>query len=394
MSRDDNEKIVELYPAEGLTKRSDSGDKTESFALFIDEWFQMQSFVTGALGLPISIGDFAEKYGDFDETKKGTITDCVAAFGELRASAEVFGNPETFLEERSELESGDKPASLYGKIVWTANRIAVAADQFKYTYTSLGEVFSAGMSSGETEAALVEILTGKGGLRDEAVRMRGECNDLVQELAGFASDLEDSRKKIVKYVSDSSDIYAYAQVRAGELDVDVVTMRDDIRKKKSEFEAWTAAAAGGAAAVVVVTGGLAWPIALAWGLGAGFAGADEARKALEEFEKELASLETEQQQKAALVLDLTGLNGAIAEISGQVNAVVKALQEVAAFWDQVVFKLEGIVDRTELEKLMEMSSINIRLNLSGATQAWAQVAATTRQFTSQAFVTVERRTAA
>lgn len=83
-----------IAPTPGLTRGADprSGQPTQ-FALFSDNWIQLQAYVGSALELPITTGDFESKYGSLGGSQ--VVKDCIIAMGGVRDSATEFGNPKT-----------------------------------------------------------------------------------------------------------------------------------------------------------------------------------------------------------------------------------------------------------------------------------------------------------
>jgi hypothetical protein len=386
---------VTLVPKDGIivsnSGMSKDGGKIKDakptkFALFTEDWIQMQNFVTAALKLPISDGDFDTKYGEFEAKSKDAITHCVGAFKELRASAEDFGNPAVLLREIQNLKGGAKPPSIYGEIVWVANAIADAARTFKFTYSQLGQVLTESMPKEERREALIGILTGPGGLRDTAVEMGTKTDNLVKRLAAFSGKISKNQEAINAYANSSGQIYKEAVTKVGELGEQLSKLRIEIQKANDAYIGYAAGAGGGAALIFIFTFGLGWPVALAYGVGMGVGGAEMARQAMENFKTELEKAKGDQQKKLVLQADLEGLNAKIGSIKNQVDAVCAGLKTIVGVWNNQVSVLDSIVKSTELEKMLTFTAINQKLGILNAQEKWNQVATDTTEFTSNAFV--------
>lgn len=394
MSDKDKDPIT-LVPKDGIIVANSGKDrdghnikeaKATKFALFTEDWIQMQNFVTAALKLPISGGEFDTKYGEFDTKSKAAIKDCVAAFESLRKSAEKFGNPTVLLKEIQHLRGGEKPSSIYGEIVWVANAIADAATTFKFTYSQLAQILTPSMTKDERKAALLGILTGKGGLRETAVNMGKKADDLVKGLAKFSEKIGKDQAAINTYASLSGKVYKEAVTKVGELGTELSRLREEIQKANDKYIGFAAGAGGGAALIFIFTFGVGWPIALGYGIGMGVGGAEMARQAMETFKTELAKATGDQEKKIVLQADLEGLNAKIDDIQKQVNAVCAGLQAIVGVWNDQVFVIDQITKSTEIEKMITFDAINQKLKILDAQTKWQQIAVDIAEFTSNAFV--------
>ncbi len=386
---------ITLVPKNGIIERNagtgPDGTRIKDaedfkFTLFTDDWLALQNFVTGALRLPISTGDFTEKYGTFDADKKSAVTNCVDAFQDLHASAEEFGNPAVLLRELQTLMGGEKPASIYGEIIWVANQIASTANTFSFTYKTLQQILPDDLPQEERKKALGQILSGKGGLRDKALDMEGKANSLVKRLTQFGERIGKSQTSINAYAGKASDIYISAAKKLEELNDLIATTQNEIDKQTKAYIDWTAGAAGGSAAIMVFSCGLLFPLALGWGLGAGLGGAEQARKAKEDAENLINSQQGDKKKKTLLKMDLNGLNSQIGDIRDKVNAVTAGLEAIASVWNTQVTDLDKIVENTQLDKLLTFDEFNQKVGILDAQEKWQLISKTTYKFTSRALV--------
>ena len=63
------------------------------FTLFTDNWLDVQSYISSALTLPIALGDFTTKYGDFPTGDQQLITGCIDAMKNVNGLSASFGDP-------------------------------------------------------------------------------------------------------------------------------------------------------------------------------------------------------------------------------------------------------------------------------------------------------------
>lgn len=386
--------ITESNPGIGPDGKKITGAKTTKFALFTENWIQMQTFIATALKLPISNGDFDTKYGVFDAKHKAAVQNCITAFTSLHGSAQEFGNPAVLMKELASLQGGEKPPSIYGEIVWVANQIASAAQSFEFTYSSLKEVLVDSMSKEERKAALTEILTGKGGLRDKAVEMEAKATTLRNRLMAFSTKIGENQKSIDLYANVSGEVYRDAVAKAGELGTQLTELKVKIKEHNDAYIGYAAGAGGGAALIFIFTFGLGWPIALAYGVGMGVGGAEMARQAMENCKTLFEEAKGDQQQKLVLQADLEGLNTRIGDIRTHVDAVCDGLKGIIGVWNNQVAALDTIVKDTDLDKLLTFPALNLKLGILAAQGKWKQIATDTFEFTANAFVEYREQKAA
>ena len=389
--------LTTLVPADGITVPNSGiasdgttvpDAKPTKFALFIADWIEMQRFVDGALRLGVSVGDFKTKYGNFDTADETDIENCVSAFATLHDAAKDFGNPTTLITEMQALGAGDKPASLYGQIVWLSTQIANAASTFHFTYSSLKEVLTDSMSLPDRIAALKDLLTGAGGLSSLAADMQSKTLDLQKALLKFSARIALAQQEVDKYASQDSHIY---QDVLSAIIVDQQAVDDteqtikDLAKKYADY---CAAAAAGSIGIMVITGGMAWPLAVADAAVFGSL-AESARKAKNDAEDLLNTEKGELAQKTLLKFDISALNDQIGPIQKSVDKTAALLEIIAGVWGNEVVKFTAITDDTQISLLATYSALQDRLHILDAQNKWQEISADVFQFTAGAFVTIQ-----
>ena len=367
-------KVTTLVPADGITVPNSgvasdgtviADAKPTKFALFVADWIEMQHFVTGALRLAVSTGDFTTKYGIFDTADQTDITNCVSAFKSLNDAATVFGNPVTLITEMQALGAGDKPSSLYGQIVWVSTKIANAAGTFHSTYATLKEVLTDNMSLADRTAALTDILTGAGGLSSLASDMQTKALDLQKELLKFSARIDAAQKLVDQYASDDSKIWQDVQA-AIKVDQDAVqATQDTIKDLAKKYADYCAAAAAGSIGIMFISLGMAWPLAVADAAVFGTL-AEKARKAKNDAEDLLNTEKGELAQKNLLSMDLASLNGHIGPIKDSVDKTAALLETIAGVWGNEVQNFQAITDETNIAQLATYSALQDRLHIHGA----------------------------
>ena len=151
---------VSIAPPAGLTTPANpaSGQKSQ-FALFSDNWLQMQGYVAAAVALPISEGDFVAKYGQFDG--EAVIKDCIGAMRQVQATSTEFGDPKALraalINDPNLLANPTPPKEIYSHTVWMGQRVHTTAATVVSGYESVLDGLT-GLPSKEQVANLKEYL--------------------------------------------------------------------------------------------------------------------------------------------------------------------------------------------------------------------------------------------
>lgn len=398
--------VATMVPSPGITKTAsdpESGEKTEAFSLLVDtQWPTLQGFVAGALSTPITHANFEQRYGSF--SKQADLGKCIKALKAIHALGGRFGDPQRFksliLNGAFDSQS-QKPGFLFGEIVWVANKIAVSAESFRAMCQTVPQVLKAVRNPSDRKAAIADMLVGPHGLTRTAAEIRGLVDDLrTRTLAPFKVDFDAAKIDVDKYAGKQCSIYAEAEKKLGAASGVVKKTQSEFDAERKKYKDWSAAAGGGAAGVMIYTGGLAWPVALGWGLIAGLWPAEGARKAAEEQAKVLAEAKGVELQCTLLVTELGMLNDYIPDVKQSLAAVDSSLSDISEVWSNQEDALQSIIDTTPLKSsgsvvgFEDATRLMAQRGILEAEQAWQDIAAKTRQFTANAFVESYREDAA
>ena len=375
-----------LGPPEKAARLLANDQKTGfKFALFSHEFIQLQLVTTQALALPIAVNSFEETYGSFES--KETVTNCVEAIKKLNTLCGQFGNPAKLRSEIEALGKGDKPPTLYGQIVWLAQRIANTAENFSLNLKSLKEILDQISDPGERYQALKEIVSGSGGLVSEAEAMEKQTTALRKDLLEYTTKMVNVKAPISKYFSKSSEIYTQAVKRNKDLTDRITIAQSELSAARDEYTKYVAAAAGSSVGLFVLSGGILWPLSAVAGGVLGHL-AEQARKRANELESQISTLNAEAAQKARLVLDVSGMQLGIAPVNDQLRKVCDGLGEIAGVWNNVTSRFQNIVEQTSPDALKDLSNWLVISRLFSAKDKWQQIAETTFDFTAKAFVEI------
>jgi hypothetical protein len=184
---------LNLTPSPGVTRPTGEvaapGVASAVLVLFNRQWLNLQTYVTQALQLPRSVGEFAYFYGEFDAADRDKMAKAAGAMTELYFQASVFGNPammrQRLAQESDYLSDSEPPAALYGHIVWVVNQQSAIAQLFARACDSLRiELTSAGSADAGLQA-LRETLVGDGGLVADADAIVARMKVLLHHVERF-----------------------------------------------------------------------------------------------------------------------------------------------------------------------------------------------------------------
>lgn len=388
-----------LIPSNTLTivnGASPTGQPTppNRFILFGSQWLKLQTYITQALKLPINLGDFKEKYGDFSSADiQGKIEGCIKAFKDVNGLAGQFGDP-TVLKTKIQrdpayMQSVTPPDEIYGHVVWLSNQIQNAAGTYQYTFGNLAAVLSPSAGTPEQRAAnLKTILTGQGGLASTADDMRNKTNALMQKLTAFDSKISAANQEIQVYAGASSDLLANVNQIIGKLKTSIAETQDAADAAYKKWRDYTIAAVTTSVGIMILSAGLLWPVALGLGVGLGVA-AEMAKAQYNQLMNDVHDLELDKQKKTLLVTDLSGLNSSVATIAPAMSEFKSSLEVIEGVWNDVGMNLAYIVNNYSVAQLSDLSWVMQAMRIGDAQKKWQDIATTTQQFSQNSLISYD-----
>jgi hypothetical protein len=388
-----------LVPSNTLTiinGASPTGQPTppNRFILFGSQWLKLQNYISQALQLPINLGDFKDKYGDFSSNEiQGKVEGCINAFKSVKGLAGQFGDP-TILKTKIQrdpayMQSKTPPAEIYSHVVWLANQIQNSASTFQFTFGALSDVLSPSAGTPEQRAANLKlILAGTGGLASTADDMRKKTNDLMTKLIDFDTKISAANKEIQIYAGSSSSLLADVNQIIGKLKSSIEQTQsaaDDAYKKWRDY---TIAAVTTSVGIMILSAGLLWPVAVGLGAGLGTAAA-LAKAQYNSLMDDVRSLEADKQKKTRLVTDLTGLNTSVATIAPAMTEFKSSLETIEGVWNDVGMNLAYIVNNYSVSQLSDLSWVMQTMKILDAQKKWGDIATTTQQFSQNSLISYD-----
>lgn len=346
----------------------------------------MQTFIVQALQLPIAIGDFKTKYGDFAD--EADVEGCVAAMQAVNNLSAEFGDPTALVKELATnpavLQTDTAPTQLYLHIVWFATKLFETATTFNQT---LGQFMTLLNSTppDQRQAMITEILTGDGGLQSSAVTMGQLANDLNKALAAFNLKLTPSVNTMATYSGHATKFYTEVTDDITTDLANVITYQEEADKAYKLWRDLTISAVTVSVGLVVLTGGMAWPAAA---VAAGVLGsqAAKARKAYDDAMDEVHGAEADEQKKIALQNDLDAFNKQMLPVNTAAQAFAVTLATVEGVWLNIANDLASIAKNFTPDQFNNLPVWKEAMKLDDATQDWQTIAAAASNYTENSLV--------
>lgn len=383
-----------LQPPSGVLVAANSNPPL--FCMFTQDWLQLQTYIVQTLQLPITKGDFTDKYGDFSD--EAEVENVVAAMQAVQALSTQFGDPTKLFAELGPdsaiLESTTPPTELYANIIWTAYQIYNAAETFNQTLGEFMALLNPKNCGTPTECgqALTTVLTGDGGLQSTAASATATVNQLIAAMAAFNTSMTAPNATIQSYTKSSSQFYTDAVNKAGQDAQDVISFQQDADAAYKAWKDYTIAAVSVSVGLVVISGGLLWPAAA---VAAGVLGHDavEARDNYNKYCSERDAASEDEKKKQQLITDLGGLNTSVSAVGTAAANFVTTLANVAAAWVTIGQDLAYIVHTYTPEQLSKYNWVNQALKCEQATSDWQTIGQAALAYTGNSLVPFDQSVA-
>lgn len=389
---------LSIAPAPGLIKPADpnSGQKSQ-FALFSDSWLQLQGYVGATLELPITSGNFEDKYGSFGASK--TITDCIAAMRNLQETSTEFGDPKSLradlIKNPNLLATKDPPQEIYTHTVWMGQRVHATAATIVSGYQSVLES-QPGLPSKEQVANLKAYLFDQTmGPIPLSQKMSDEVGDLIKKLGKFEQKMNEYNAKMQAFTRTGSDMMAQVDQEIGALGQkikELQKLRDDAYKAWRDFTIAAVACSVGCVLLgfllAPLTGGVSLlvggALAIASGVGLG-AKAAQNRGKYNEYCKLIETESADLKKKQRLRSDLGDFNTQMQRVGPAMAGFLKNLQTVQGVWVQMNTDMVGI-SQSITESNVGSLPFLVKAKADMAIDAWKAVDESAKHFTVESLV--------
>jgi hypothetical protein len=286
----------------------------------------------------------------------------------------------------SYVTSSTPPAEIYGHIVWLAWQIETAATSFTSTFQTLFEVLKPSYGTvAERASFLRSLLVQPGGLASTAATKHSEVSQLLQKMAGFATEVNAAAAQVQKYSAAGSQILVDANQLLGRLESDLVTLREASDEAYKKWRDYTISAVSTSVPILILSFGALWPLAVGLGLGLGVA-AGLQRKAYEDLMGQIRGKDIEVQQKTQLVTDLRALNTRMPEMVASVSTFQTDLAKIESVWVDIGGNLNYIATNYTDAQLADLTFVVQIAKILDAQQKWHNLGDTAQQFVQNSLV--------
>jgi len=353
--------------------------------------------VGSALELPLTQGDFEQKYGTVGGEQ--VIKDCIGAMKGVQESSQMFGNPKTLraqlIENPGLLATDAPPDEIYTHTVWMGQRIKNTSDKIVSGYQSVLEGLP-GLPPADQVANLKAYLFDQSlGPIPLSDTMSKDVGVLIKKLAKFEEIMNEYNTKLQAFTSQSGDMMAAVNTQIGTIEAhikDLEKTRDDAYKAWRDFTIAAVACSVGCALIGAIlapfTGGVSLLVggvaAIATGVGLGIKAAS-CRAKYNETVKLISEEKVEMQKKIRLRNDLGDFDRSMALVGPSMSAFLTDLQTVMGIWTQLN------ADLIDISKIANEGNVGtlpflVKAKSDAAVNAWKDVSASAKQFTVESLV--------
>jgi len=389
---------LSIAPAPGLIKDADprSGQKSQ-FALFSDSWLELQGYVGAAIQLPITQGDFEEKYGSFE--RKELITDCIDAMKGVQEASTEFGNPKTLraalIENPNLLATQEPPTEIYTHTVWLGQRVHQTAKNLVSGYESVLEGLT-GLPPKEQVENLKEYLFDQTlGPIPLSKQMSEEVGVLIKKLGKFEQKMNEYNEKLQTFTKGSSDLIQQVDQSIGAISQkikDLEKSRDDAYKAWKDF---TIAAVSSSVGCFLIggllapfTGGVSLLVGGVAGIATGVGLGVKAAICKAEYNRycqQIAEQDIELKKKQRLRGDLGDFNTQMQRVGPAMAAFLKNLQTIEGVWVQMNNDMLAISQNINESSVGGLPFL-VKAKAKLAIDSWKSIDESAKQFTVQSLV--------
>jgi len=393
-----SEQRSELDPRDGLIQPADprSGQPSQ-FALFSDNWLELQGYVGSALELPLTTGNFEEKYGTVGSST--TIKDCISAMRGVREASTEFGDPKglraALIKDPKLLASKVPPKEIYTHTAWLGQRVHETAGNIVTGYESALEGLSGLPARDQVENLKAYLFDATLGPIPLSKQMSEECGALIKKLGDFETKMNGYNATMQAFTRDSSAMVQDLSSTIGGLEQkirDLEKSRDEAYKAWKDFTIAAVVASVSCAligallapftfGIAALVGGAA-AIATATGLGIKAA---QNRAAYNGYCNEIATSGIELKKKQRLRSDLLDFNKQMGVVGPAMAGFLKSLQAIEGVWAQMNSDMVSI-SRDINEGNIGTLPFLVKGKVALAVNRWKSIDASAKQFTIDSLI--------
>lgn len=355
-----------------------------NFLLFNGYWLDLQSFVSSTLTLPITQGNFTDKYGTF--TDMNDVENCITNLKAINALSTVMGDPNQLqakiAQNPSYVSGTTAPVEIYAQCIWLAGQINVTASTYTETYANFQAMFTGNPT---TDAATVRaILTGPGGMQSNAQTMLGYVQTLQANLSDFQTKFATATAAVNAYFNEEATVLTDAQAAITTDQNNITTLQAQAADAYKEWKDYTIAATTTSIGLMILSGGLLLPVAAGLGIGLGVEAAKELAL-YNTYMGEIADDNADLLKKKQLVIDLSPFNSSVANVNTLCTLFAQDLAYIEGVWMNQNTAFTAIANLDD-DKIGTYANVIKIMDLLAAQKSWQTIAQNTQIFTTNCLV--------
>lgn len=384
-----------IQPTSGLVTKV-TNPKTKqidyAFPLQTSAWLKMQTVIRTALAFPITKDTFTDLYGTF--TDEQTLLQAIAILKTINTTAQEYGDPTTLISNISKFQKASTaPDSIYGNAVWLAYNTQTTAEQIRALLNQGLQDIGEEPDPATRIKDLTELLTGKGGITDQANTLKTQIENFSKKVSSFYTtlngELNGPSNSLASYLDQSGNILSDAEADV-QADKDAIKqLNKTIKKLNDEYIGFTVAASASPLFLLVPFVGPFLAVADA----ATFAVlAVKVKKEMDADKKTLAKEEKDKQQKAALVSQLHGFNASALDVETDGKAFLDALGKMIGGWTEFDVQIKKRLSSLTVEDVKDWNAFLTKINFQAALHGWTLIGSKAETFASAGFISFSPQT--
>jgi len=357
-----------------------------AFPLQTSAWLKMQDVVRQALAFPLTMNDFKNNYGTFND--EAEVTQAVSILGQIQQTANQYGDPQTLISQLSSFQqSNNPPESIYGHAVWlSAQTIANAQQIASLLQEGLKDIGEESDPKTRLDD-LTQLLTGQGGVSSIAGTLSSAVTAFQTKTSGFYTtlngQLSGQPNSLQAYLTQKDNVLSDAQSLVSADDDEIKSLNATIHKLNEEYIGFTVAASVSPVFLLIPIFGVVLAVADA----ATFAAlASKVKTELDSLRQKLSGVKKDEQQKTALVNELTSFNLKSQDVSTDGDDFLQTIGSLAAGWGEFQTQIGTRLSSLTVEDVTDWSQFLQKVNFQTALDGWNLIASKAESFYDAGFV--------
>lgn len=342
--------VIQNAPADAQAsvKQTLASSPDNVFALQSTDWSNMQKAVTHGLQLPITQGDFTDKYGAFDDT--ADVQGAIQIFNTINTLLTQYGDPSSIAQDIDQYTSmTDPPTAIFAYTVWLAAQVELAAQNIQNEFNAFVQDVLPSLSPDDAATALLQLIQAPGGLLDTVSNTLLPLTKTYNTTVGtYYKQLYDALlntnaagpDSLAKYLAQDNNVLTAAQNDVTEISSQIATLQSEIATDNQQYLAFTITASVSPALSLLP------PLFFLQGLidAAVFGSLAGVWKGkLDALNSQLQQQQAAEQQKTQLVADLTTFNQQASTIGTYGTTFLNDVDGLVKAWTNFVGTLNTAV---------------------------------------------------